>query len=171
MAYGKVESLAIAQALYNKLGEVVSTKDPSSLRSELDGFFKGQYELTGAKSFDVKIGEDSVGTYSVVTTKEKPAETVQQFEVRSYLDLARWFDGVPDSEIRDFVAKDLQVFAEYWFAENGELPDGCGLNEIVILAQPKQYKCSKLVVSPEKVLEALQGQLPQAVRGLLGDAQ
>ena len=92
-------------------------------------------------------------------------------EIDDYIECAKWFDSVPEEEIRHFVAIDLQRFAEYWFAETGEMPGGCVMDEIVILAKPKQYIGGLLKVDPTRVRDALGESLPSGIVGLLGDGK
>lgn len=165
------QRLALAQALYKVAGQLVDTKNPDSLRSEVDRIYKNQYEETGSKSFDIKINDVTVATYSIRFSKEEPAQTVHQFEVRDYVALARWFSDLDAEELRGYFGKDLQPFAEYWFSDTGELPDGCGLVEIVKLAQPKQYMGGTLKVRPELFAKAMGDSLPSGIMGLLGDAK
>ena len=167
----KVERLALAQALYKIAGQLVDTKNPDSLRSEVDRYFKAQYDETGSKSFDVKINDDVVGVYSVKFSKEQPSETRRMMEVRDYIALSQWAASLTAEEILGYFGRDLQPLAEWWFAETGELADGCTMAEIVTLAQPKQYIGGSLKVYPERFAKALGNQLPQGVAGLLGDAR
>lgn len=167
MEFNKTERLAIAQALYKVCGELVDTKNPDSLRGECDRFYKLQYEQTGSKSFDVKIHDDVVGTYSIRFSKEEPQEVRQQLTIKDYVALAKWFDSLPDDEVKHYVSKDLQPFAEYWLAETGEMPEGCSMDEIVILAKPKQYIGGVLKIDPTRVKDAVGNALPQGIAGLL----
>lgn len=168
---GKVERLALAQALYKIAGQLVDTKNPESLRSEVDRYFKAQYDETGSKSFDVKINDEVVGVYSIKFSKEQPSETRRMMEVRDYIALSKWAASLTAEEILGYFGRDLQPLAEWWFAETGELADGCQMAEIVTLAQPKQYIGGSLKVYPERFAQALGNQLPQGVAGLLGDAR
>ena len=171
MELSNIERLAVAQAFYNVAGRICDTKNPDSLRCEMDRFYKGQHEITGAKSFDVNINGVQVGTYSCKFSKEKPQEVHKQLEIRDYVQLAKWFDTVPEEEVRHYVATDLQKFAEHWLAETGEMPDGCGFIEIVKLAEPKHYIGGVLKVDPKKVIDALGDRLPSGIVGLLGDGK
>lgn len=63
------ERLTLAQAAQNVIGKIVSTKDPDSLRSKVDDEMLALYEDTGAKSFDLKLCNMKVGTYSVRVSK------------------------------------------------------------------------------------------------------
>lgn len=171
MKYTKLQRLAIAQALYNLAGQIVSTKDPDSLRSEIDGFYKTQYDLTGSKSFDITMGDEQWGTYSLKFSKEKPQETRYVMEVSDYIALAEWYSHVPEEYVRKYIGRDLQPFAEYYFAETGELPDGCVMDEIVVLAQPKQYIGGVLKIDLDKILTFVKKELPQADIIMLGDGE
>lgn len=168
---GKVERLALAQALYKIAGQLVDTKNPDSLRSEVDRYFKAQYDETGSKSFDVKINDEVVGVYSIKFSKEQPSETRRMMEVRDYIALSQWAASLTAEEILGYFGRDLQPLAEWWFSETGELADGCTMAEIVTLAQPKQYIGGSLKVYPERFSKALGNQLPPDVAGLLGDAR
>lgn len=165
---GKIERLALAQALYKVAGQLVDTKNPESLRSEVDRYFKAQYDQTGSKSFDVKINDEVVGVYSIKFSKEKPSETRRIMEVTDYIALSKWAASLTAEELLGYFGRDLQPLAEWWFAETGELADGCGLAEIVAIAQPKQYIGGSLKVYPDRFAQALGNQLPNGVAGLLG---
>ena len=62
MTMNEVERLAVAQMLYNEAAKLVSTKDRDSLRASVDRRYKELYDSTGCKSYDVRIGDDVVGT-------------------------------------------------------------------------------------------------------------
>lgn len=165
------ERLAFAQALYKSVSELVSTKDPDSLRSNVDRYYQAQYEKTGAKSFDLTINGEQVGTYSLKFSKEKDQETRTELEIYDFEELARWFNNQPMERIMYYVALNLGDFARYCFNVEGELPDGCRTREIITAAVPKQCIGGMLKVDPPKVAQALHGQLGQSVAGLLGGAE
>ena len=170
MELGKAEQLAICQALYKLLGEIVDTKNPDSLRFQVDEFYKRRYEETGAKGYDIKLGDDVIATYSCRFSKEEPQETRYQMEVRDYVKLAQWYSQVPEEYVRQYLSRDLQPFAEYYFHETGELPDGCVMDEIVILAKPKQYIGGVLRVNSDAIMKHIGNELPAGVAGLLGES-
>lgn len=162
------ERLAIAQALYNMAGKLVSTKDPDSLRSSVDEGFKELYEQTGSKSFDVKVNGMDVGTYSIQFTKPKESETRMVFVVEDYEKLAKWFKtSVSHGEIEHYVACDLKEFAEWQFNHTGEMPDGCNIRETIIPAVEKEYNGGRLKIDPEKVASAIRNVLPGGIFGIL----
>lgn len=164
-----VERLAIAQTLYKIAGELVDTKNPDSLRGNVDEQFRQLYEQTGSKSFDVKLNGQDVGTYSIRFSKPKESEAREWFEVYDYFELGEWFNEIPDSIIRDYVATNLSDFAEWYLKTNGEIPPGCGMEKLITPATEKQYIGGILKVDVEKVKEAVSGFLPSRyVFGLLG---
>ena len=165
------ERLAFAQALYKSVSELVSTKNPDSLRSEVDRQFYELYQETGAKSFDVTINDEVVGSYSLKFSKDKPQETHTELEIFDFEELARWFNDQTPERIFAYVALNLGDFARYCFNYDGEVPDGCRPREIITAAIPKQCIGGMLKVDPPKVAQALHGQLGQSVAGLLGCAE
>lgn len=161
-----VERLAIAQALYKKIAELVDTKDPDSLRSAVDRGYKELYEQTGAKSFEVKLNGQSVGNYSVRISKKKPSATSKRFMVKDYEKLAKWFVGLDVDTVKDYAAQDLEKFALWHTEATGELPDGCKIVE-TITTVGGEYMGGTLKVDPQEVINAMGEQLPPSIAGLL----
>lgn len=165
--YSDVEKLAIMQAIYSEAASYVSTKDPHSLRCEVDRAYKELYEATGAKSFEVKINGNKVGTYSVKMSKPKPSEAKVTFEVESYEDLARWFQDDCMAFAARYVSMHLKEFAEWYFADTGELPDGCVLRKTVTTATNPQYLGGTLKIDNESVVSAVGNVLEAGIGNLL----
>lgn len=164
----EVERLAIAQALYKAAAELVDTRNPDSLRANVDRGYKELYERTGSKSFDVMVNGKQVGTYSIKFSKPKPEETRMDFEVIDYELLARYFiEYVSDEQCREFAEANLNLFANYAFNATGELMDGCDLVPIVSPAVEKQYMGGTLKIDPEQVREAMGEMLPRSIAGML----
>lgn len=164
------ERLAFAQALYKAVSELVSTKNPDSLRSAVDGYYLKLYDETGAKSFNVTINGEDVGTYSLKFSKEQPQQTRTELEIYDFEELAKWFNDKTDEEIRYYVALNLGDFARYCFNVEGEIPQGCRPKEIITAAVEKHCIGGALRVDTSKVAQAMRGQLGQSVAGLLGGA-
>lgn len=173
-----LEKLAVAQALYNGVGAVVSTKDSDSLRAECDREARELYEQYGMTSRDVLINGEKVGTYSVAFSKGKPAADAWVEERAVLQDVERfdkWICGMCADELKELAVwirmhAGADALAEYWLCANGELPDGCELLKIDHPAQPaqqKQYKNTVLKVDSQAVVQALAGELPDVVAGLL----
>ena len=163
----ELEQLAVLQALYNAVGEKVSTKNPDSLRARIDEQYRELYEQTGSKSFDVKLLGDVVGTYSIRFSKDKASETKLIFEVQDHEKLARWLDSPAIEQVAwEFVALNLSDFAEYYFTSTGEMPDGCDIRKQIIPAVDKAYMGGALKVDGESVANAIDMMLP-GVAGLI----
>lgn len=143
----RVEQLAVAQAVYKLAAEKVNTKEPGNLRSEVDMYYREMFEQTGAKSFEIRIGKEKVGTYSVLVTKP---ETRVRLKVTDARALMAWCEA--NDALR--VEPDMQR-VESIFGETGELPDGC---EVEATSAPGgEYAKSSLRIDPEKVNNALGG--------------
>lgn len=143
----RIEQLAVAQAVYKLAAKQVSTKEPGNLRAEVDAHYREMFEQTGAKSFDVRIGGEKVGTYGVRVTKP---ETRVRLKVTDSRALMAW------CEANDCLRVDPDMRrVESIFGETGELPDGC---EVEATSAPGgEYAGSSLRIDPEKVNNALGG--------------
>ena len=171
-----MEQLAIEQAVFNRLGSDVSTKNPDSLRGMADEEIVGNYRAMGAKSYDVHVNGSKVGTYSVRTSKEKPQEKKKRLVIKDPYALNKFIedninecvraDGIPYAVL---YAQDMaQNFAEYVLEVYGELPDGCEIVTDTIPAQPSQVIGTTLRVDADKVADAINGYLPTTIAGILG---
>ena len=168
MELNERERLAVAQAFYKAAGAMVSTKEPGNLREAADAYYKALYEETGAKSFDVKVRDMKVGTYSVRVSKAEPARMQRRFRVSDPAAVLLWADGFGDQELmRKYMQQSASEFAEWYFHETGELPDGCNVVEVGTPAMPEQYAGGSLRVEPQRVAEALGARLPEAMDLLL----
>lgn len=150
--------LAVAQAVYKTVAEYVSTKQDDNLRAEFDRAVLQAYDQTGAKSFDVKIGDAAVGTVSVRKSKEKEESSLYVEDKESF---DKWLlaTGVGHQEI---TYRNDEVID--YFLSTGEEPDGATIN---ITRVPEQVTGTTLKIDTNKVADALAGGLPQAVSNLL----
>lgn len=156
------EKLTIAQALYKAIADVVSTKNPDSLRSELDAEMLKAYELDGIKSRDMRVNGQKVGTYSVrvkkAFSKNRPVLTdISAFKA--------WLDDNTDYAIA--YALSQPDFAA-WVIAQGELPDGYELERVEF---PEAATGTTLKVDVQKVADAMGNELPNAVAGLIGGVE
>lgn len=138
-----IEKLAIAQWAYRKFAGLVSTKDPDSLRGQADEAYRELYEQTGAKSYDLKLAGEKVGTYSLRVAKasDEPRVIVED----GYM-FARW---VYENHL-DHLLKVDQKALDKWFLENGEQPDGC---TVVNVHTPEHVTGGTLRVDERKMDE------------------
>lgn len=158
-----IEKLAIAQAFQNKVGKMTKTGVIDNLRGQADSMYRKLYDQTGAKSFEVKVFGQKVGTYSITTTKDEPARTDVSLEVADSAALLEW------ALQYGFVNVDMRRVQEH-FEACGEVPDGCAVVEIDVPAkQGGEFGKSTLRIDSEKVLDAIQIALPETTEMLLSD--
>lgn len=156
------EKLTIAQALYKSVADVVSTKNPDSLRAEVDAEIIDAYNRDGIKSRDLRLNGEKVGTYSVrvkkAFTKERPVLTDMSAFKAWLEDNQEYAVGYALSQ-PDFVD---------WVIRQGELPSGYDLETIEF---PEVAAGTTLKVDVQKVADAMGNELPSAVAGLLGGVE
>jgi len=160
-----VEKLAVAQALYNMVGGMVSTKTPGNLRDAVNKHYVGLYEQTGAKSFDVKLFGGKVGTFSVTTTK--PVEQVKRIAL----------DVVDEHEFELWAGSNGFIRTSYdWdgiyalFNETGEVPEGCSPRAEVTPGKPGgEVKSTSFSLDYGAVEAAIGPQIEGVNALLLGD--
>lgn len=163
-----IERLAIAQAVYNGFGCVVSTKDPDNLRGTVDTYFRELYESTGAKTMEVKVAGEKVGTYSVRVSKEKPGKTVKEFTVTDERKAAMAASQLSENAWWMYVYENLDDFLEWYASETGEVLDGCGIVETIYPGTPPAYAGGTLKVDARKVAEVVaEHGLDYGIAGLL----
>lgn len=167
-----MERLAVFQALYNKIGKEVSTKG-NSLRARADEYFYDMYQQTGAKSYDVKVLGETVGTYSLRFKKPTQAEVVKELQVTDFIELAQYFDKAEDAYeidmIKNYVELDLEAYAKWYFEQTGECLPGTEFVGRFIEGHPKQYDGGVLKIDAMKVAQACEhGQLQGVSQLLLG---
>ena len=149
------EQLAIAQALYSKLGELVSTKDPDSLRGKADDYYKALFEADGGKSFVMRIAGQEVGTYSIKMSKAKPQIVRREFTVTDKEAATKAIFAIPSEAYWAYIASHIEEYANWYFIETGELLDGCELVENITPEQPPAYMGGLLKVDAQKVANTL----------------
>lgn len=143
----RIEQLAVAQAVYKLAAAKVSTREPGNLRSEVDDHFREAFESTGAKSFDVRIGGEKVGTYSIKTTEGKRSIGLETHDPAAY---RAWCEA--NGFVKTVIDEDA---AAANFEETGEVPDGCS---IAYFDTPEgAYAGSALRVDPAMVNRAIGG--------------
>ena len=156
-----VEKLAIAQAFYSSVGELVKTKDPDNLRGRVDARFRELYEQTGAKSFDVRLFGGKVGTFSVVTTKEARSVERVELEVDDEDAFMAW--ALTNGYFKvDFDAADAH------FRQTGEVPPGCHARKVHVPGTPGgAVRSTTLKVDRRAVLDAIGPRLEGVSHALL----
>lgn len=163
-----IERLAIEQAVYNAIGADLKTGVEGNLRGEVNAHYRELYEDTGATGFEVRVNGQKVGTYGFSKVKGQPERTVTELRVTD-MDALRADES---DEFNDWLTAwlndHLPELAVQYATETGELLDGMELVEVTTPATPDTIRPNgTLRVRPEKVAEALRGELPTYVAGLL----
>lgn len=150
--------VAIAQAVYKTVAEYVSTKSDDNLRAEFDRAIAELYDSTGAKSFDMKIGEQKVGSVSLRQSKEKKEYHLDVTDLEAFED---WLikNGLGHYK----VAYDRDTVIGY-ISKTGEEPDGA---TVELVETPAQITGTTLKIDTNKVADAMAGELPNVVSNLL----
>lgn len=158
-----IEKLAIAQWAYKKFAGLVSTKDADSLRGQADEAYREMYEQTGAKSYDIKLAGDKVGTYSLKVAKAKDEPRVIIEDEYMFL---RW---ASENHLVGTVLKVDQRALDKFFADSGELPDGC---TVVNVHTPEHVSGGTLRVDERKMDELYaHGLIAAPVRTMIGGGE
>lgn len=162
-----IERLTVAQAVYKAVADMVSTKNPDSLRSRADADMLGNYERMGMKSVDLRINGEKVGTYSVKVSKPTTSTTRTRLVVDDSEEAYRWAVRSATDEFEDWCIANIDRFCQYALDEFGEVADGAHVETDTMAAQPERATGTVLKVDVPKVAHALGGELPVAVSGLL----
>lgn len=163
MELNPVEKLAIAQALQNRIGDMVSTKNPDNLRGEVDRIMIERYENDplAAKSCDVKLLGEKVGTYSLTVSKGKRQSKRVDIDVRDMAEFRQWCADM------GFLEVNMKAVNDY-VHKTGDVPDGC---EAVTVIEPEviggHVTRTTLKVQPERVAEVLGNRIAEVAQNLL----
>lgn len=164
----EIEQLAIMQALYNVIGGEVKTGDPGNLRGRVNDIYRGYYEQSHGKSYDVQLDGQSVGTYTFPKTKAEPAKTVTTIEVVDYAMLRAYEDDNWLDWIGRWTVEHIGELAREYVEQTGEVLPGVDVRVEEIPAKPAGIRPNgTLRVYPDKVAQAMGPRLGEAVRGLL----
>lgn len=160
----ELEKLAVAQAAYKAIGAIVSTKDPDSLRGQIDAQLIEQYHALGVDRKRLTLNGVEVGKLSVAVT---PPKTKVQLYLESARELTLWLIDNP-SWLEQFIeskdgAKLLDFLADALVVD-GEVPAGVEAQEI---STPESVSTKITGCKPEDVGAALGEALPETFVGLL----
>jgi hypothetical protein len=165
MKLNDIQRVAVAAALEKQLKKVLDSRAVDSPRAKVDDDLREAFERDGVDRRRIIVNAREVGTLSL--SMIKPRHGVEM-RVDSTARLADWVRDTDEGRdalmmaIGDVRVQDALVSAA---TEYGFLPDGC---RMVQVDEPARIKGTVLRVKPEKVAEALAGELPQTVAGLLG---
>lgn len=164
-----IERLAVEQAVYNSIGADLKTGVGDNLRGRVNEFYLDLYEQTGATGFEVRLNGQKVGTYGFSKVKGTPERQVTELLVTDEDALRADESDEFKQWLSDYIRYHLVDFAIQFTQETGELLDGMEYVTDTIPATPDTIRRGgTLRVKPEKVAEALRGELPPVIVGLLG---
>jgi enamine deaminase RidA (YjgF/YER057c/UK114 family) len=166
-----IQQLTVAQYLYKRVAGIVSTKDPESLRTMCDHAAIDRYEAEGAKSFDLKLDGQKVGTYSVKVSKPKRATE------RTVLVVDDWDAYLNEccdelwSYVKDVLIDASSDVLDAYFDETGDVPTWAHAETRRTPAEPPVVTGTTLRVDADAVAEAMGPMFGERVMGLLGGAE
>lgn len=164
----KIKKLALAQALYKNISAMVKTGDEFNLRGEVDAIMRERFKQAkklglAPKSFDIEIDGEKVGTYSISTTKPKPAEEHIELRVESKSEYLQWAND------HGYVIVDDKAVNKH-FETTGEVPGGCIAVPVSTPATPGgKISKTSLRIDPQKVSYSLGADLGEMTAFLLGE--
>ena len=164
----KLARFTIEQAIYKMIAEDVSTKTAGNLRSEVNEHYLGLFRMTGAKSFELRLGDSTVGTVSIKNAAPRPTKTSTVAVVTDSAALNAYNDDDFNDFISRWVGEHIEEIGKAFFAETGALPDGM---ELVEFEQPAQVPkpTVSITVHTDKVADVVSAnQLGGIVHGMLG---
>ena len=107
------EKFIVAQSIYKRIGKEMKTGKVGNARWNFESSLEDQYRATGAKSFDLRIGDTKVGTAT---------RSVRRVQPKTELEI------VDEESFRAWVGKNLTAFYQDILSHcvrTGEVPDGC----------------------------------------------
>lgn len=158
----KYEMLYAAKAVMKELDSEYKRLERECKEELLDEYRRDGTDRKRSQLFGGKNAYMSV-------VEGKPSETAERFDVVDSQELADWMDRTrPDTD--SFAAANLAQFAEWYFRETGEVPDGCRL--LTYQTEPKEPTV-RLMVKEDAVIPILResGMLQGGFQLLLGDGE
>lgn len=136
-----------------------------NLRTSADDSLRCAFEEQGVDRQRIMIGDVEVGTLSARLSKPVSGIAPEIADDAAFVAWLRESDGGLDALKRLVTGYRTRQAVLDAATADGELPDGCRMVE---RSEPARWLGTTLRVKPEKVAQALAGELPQAVAGLLG---
>lgn len=163
-----IEVMVLYQTVFNRIADEVKPSG-HGMRSEMDKYFYDMYQKTGAKSFDIYLRAEYVGTYVLRFSKPTAQEEYDELEVSNYVELTELLDSTENryllEQLREFVTtRCIREFARYYFDETGEVLDGCEVQHVVIPPKGREYQGGTFRIDHDKVRSIIEsGALPGSV--------
>lgn len=163
-----VRDMALMQGLFKVVKGEVATGKRDNLRGRFDALMARRYEQArklgvAPKSFDVEIDGEKVGTYGITASTAEPEREEVRLDVLDEGAFMAWAGA--NGFLRTTVDWDA---VNAYFAEEGELPDGCEAARVRVPAKPGgKIAKTTLRIDPQKVAYSLGAGLGDAVAYLL----
>ena len=169
-----IQRLAVAQYVFKCVSGVVSTKDPESLRTMCDHAAIDRYETEGAKSFDLKLDGQKVGTYSVKVSKGKPKRKAPRAWVDDWDEFIDWLthEEEADGWLRHLIEENGDALALDILRETGEIAPGCSAQpDHCEPAEPPRATGTTLRIDMEAMHDVMRPMLGDGVTAFLEGEQ
>ena len=159
------QRLALLEALVKAAKKQTDPKNEDSLRAKLDAELFEDYATNGTDRRRTIINGVEVATHSITFTKGGESDELRIIDSD---ELVRWLQTTDEGTdvLRAVVQGNAATRSAMLSAAKsyGFLPDGCILEHVVTPSRPKG---TMLRVKEREVAQALQGELPAAVAGVL----
>lgn len=161
----ELQQLALLEALQKAAKKQTDPKNGDSLRSDADAALMKAYAADGTDRRRIIINGVEVGSLSMTFTK---ASETDELRIIDADELVRWLQTTDEGTdvLRAVVQGNAATRSAMLNAAKGYgfLPDGCAVEHVVTPSRPKG---TMLRVKEREVAQALQGELPAAVAGVL----
>ena len=169
MEMSDLAKLALAESVVKACKAMTDPKGGAhgapTLRTECDDALRADFEESGTDRRRISINGVEVGTLSARLSKPVSGVAPEIADDAAFVAWLRESDGGLDALKRLVTGYRTRQAVLDAATADGELPDGCRMVE---RSEPARWLGTTLRVKPEKVAQALAGELPQAVAGLLG---
>ena len=163
MEMDRLSRLAVAETIAKACNELTNPRGGKhgapNLRTEVDDSLRDLYAVHGVSQTEIRINGEKVGTVSARVSKPKRGVRPEIVNLGAF---AKWLKEDEDYLLMLIDRYKSEVLA--WCEADGVLPAGCRMTEY---EEPAQWLGTTVRVDAKKTAEALRGELPQAVAGLL----
>ena len=159
----KIDKLFALEAVIKELSE-----ERDMLKAECAEELLSAYEANGdTQRRSVWFGKGA-GCFSVSFSKAKPGVEVVEYNLADKDAFGEWLDSNPLSYAQ-YILDNASDFAQKWFEETGELPEGIARVAYMTADEPEHVSGTRLSVKKDAIIDVLMPQLPTAITGLLED--
>lgn len=160
-----LQQLALLEALQKAAKKQTNPKNDASLRADADVALMEAYATDGTDRRRIVINGVEVGSLSMTFTKGGESDELRIIDAD---ELVHWLQTTDEGTdvLRVVVQDNAATRSAMLTAAKGYgfLPDGCTVEHVVTTSRPKG---TMLSVKEREVAQALQGELPAAVAGVL----